>query len=184
MTTVTFDTNLWIDLRDNRGSHEALEALAQILEWHRRGLLEVVSSNRLKEPDSAYMSKKGKEEIEELLREHKIKIMPAPFRTEVSTLAGLDVLEGCETKRTKEEFAKFDEICGGDPASRKSKCTSNDIGDYDTLRGHFAFGFDVLLTNDCKRIFSIDKRERYNSELGILIQNPEEFVKDFSRQSN
>ena len=173
MKKLTFDTNIWIDLRDKRIGHEDI---SRILKWHDQGKVQIFTSNRFYEPDSSQMQQESLKSIEDIFEKHKIEIVPSTLRSGVSALSGRDVLGGGSTNRSREEIILFRQIAGGEPSNKN-------LADFDFLLGHFSDGRDYFITNDERRVFSHDKRARYLDELGLKVVSPKEFVDVFNREN-
>jgi hypothetical protein len=170
---VTVDTCVLLDILD-KGSGSRF---CKLIEWHDSGRIEVAVSNRVRGSDTRKMQEKQRDELGCLLRDHSIKICPAPFRLGFSTLGGGDALGGPKSSRSPEEVAKFRKIVGLGPTfGPASKKVSNEVGDYDALQGDFIAKRHVFLTLDRRGYFAAQRREIYIRELGLIVQSPEEFI--------
>ena len=179
MIIVTLDTNLLITVIQERQGHQKIR---DILAANRRGVISAGISNRLFQPDTVRMDHETKEKLHELLSSYDItEVIPSRFRWGISLLSGLDLISGGHTARTAEEILAFRRISDGDPITRPTRQPKsldkefNDIGDYDALYDHFCSKRDVFLTQEKGRTFSNDKRIAYKEELGLIIQDPEDF---------
>jgi hypothetical protein len=180
MISVTLDTNLFILVIKQRPGYQKVK---DILTAHRDGVISAVISSRAFQPDTLRMGHETKEKFHEMLSSYKIfERMPSRFRWGISVIGGVDLLSGGYTGRTPEEILEFKRISLGDPVTRPDRQPKtldksyNDIGDYDALYDHFCNKRDVYLTKDHRRVFSLDKRPKYISELGLVVQDPDDFV--------
>lgn len=175
MKTATLDTGVLILALDDRpGANEVRE----MLQWHRDGKLGLHVSNRVFEHDTRRMRAAQVDALRTLLEEFDVAIEGAAFRYDFSLLSGGDILSGGPSMRTLEEMARFTKLVGKDPAEEyaASKTLSNKLGDYDSLKGHFASGRNVFVTVDKKHYLDVHRRERYAEQLGLVILSPAEFV--------
>jgi|SRR5271157_1097619 len=178
---VTIDTCVWIEFIDN---NTRAQEVAQILEWHVQGLIQVVVSNRVFDPD--VQSAENRRALTKLFSQHRIQIVPSAFRWGFSRLSCGDVLNGLATLRSGSELEKFAKLVGREPATLPKQNIgaklSNKIGDYDSLRDHYRSGRDVFVTLDRRDYFAVSKREKYKRELGLIVQDPSEFIALFASQ--
>ena len=175
MRTLTLDTCVWIKLID--GADEA-DAVGRLLDLHSQEAVEVVVSNRLYEHDTSKMDLAQITQLKSIFEERQIKIQGSGFRNCFSLLSGGDLLSGGPTIRTPAEMHKFNAIVGKDPiiTHPQGPKLSNKFGDYDSLKDHYAVGRDVFITYDTKHYLSERFRDRYRSELGLIIMSPEHFL--------
>lgn len=171
MITVTFDTNCI------NAKHE-IQALIQLEEWHRGGLIQIIYSTSVEEE---LLDNKG-------AWGHK-------RREKISTYSPLDTAFwlwgysrwGISTKwageSTKEEMERMAGILF--PNRRWSGLSSGQIRDVMTLHTHWTYKRDAFVTLNTKDFVgtSDGKRERLRNEFGILALTPEEAV-DFVRPTS
>jgi len=175
MKKVTMDTGVLINILDAKPGAQDVQ---ELLRWHKEGKIEIYVSNRVFEHDTRKMLQAQVQELQTLLKEYNISIEGAPFRLNFSLLSSRDLLSGGPSIRTPEEMKKFINLVGKDPSGQfaSSKTLSNKLGDYDSLKDHFASGRDVFLTLDKKHYLDVHKRKRYEEQLGLVILSPTEFL--------
>lgn len=175
MKTATLDTGVLIlALDDKPGANDVRE----MLRWHREESLRLYVSNRVFEHDTRRMRAAQVEALHMLLTEFNVDIISATFRFGFSYLSGGDNLSGGPSMRTPKEMERFRKLVGKDPAEEypSSKTLSNKLGDYDSLKDHFASGRNFFVTVDTNHYLDVQRRARYAEQLGLLILSPSEFV--------
>jgi len=123
--------------------------------------------------------------LRDLFLEMKIEVASSPFRVGISRVGGPDVISGPVTvKRSSDDIVKFRKLLGDEPASlppaNVGKRLKNKIGDYDALSIHYTKGRDVFVTSDEHDYFHRARRAVYSKELGLIIQDPQEFVETWT----
>lgn len=136
------------------------------------------ASNRVFEHDIFNMSQDSQRKLHELIRQYKIKNNASVFRLNFSLLDGGDHLDGELSIRTPQEMGKFNKLVGKDPIEefQGNKTLLNKLGDYDSLKDHYASGRDVFVTLDTKHYLAVNMRDKYARELGLVVQSPEDFL--------
>jgi hypothetical protein len=174
---ISLDTGVLILLLDGKPGSADVET---IFCWHRNKKIALYVSNRVFDHDTAKMDALQVKTLRELFEKYRVPVEGAVFRSSFSRLSGKDLLSGGVSLRTQEEMARFVSIVGCDPAvlppSSVGKRLSNKLGDYDSLRDHYASGRDVFITLDTKDYLSTQRRQRYVQELGLVVLDPSEFV--------
>lgn len=88
-------------------------------------------------------------------------------------------------KRSGDELTKFRTVVGLGPRTEpRTKRLRNEVADYDALQVHFTEARGVFLTLDKRGYFSMDNRERYERELGLIVQSAEEFIEPIEKGQN
>jgi DUF2934 family protein len=180
---LTVDTSVWLNWLDKKPGSEHVE---RILTWHSIGLVKVVGSNRIIDPDTWKMDLIQQEQLENEFKRRNIEKIGSSARAGISRVGGLDVLGGYPSERTAEEMKSFRKIVGQDPASLPKetvgKTIYRKIGDYDALYDHFISKRDIFITRDNKDYSHKTKRDTYWNTLGLTIQSPQEFVYQFGAE--
>jgi hypothetical protein len=152
----------------------------EILRWHSAGRLEAFVSNRVFEPDTVRMHPEQVDQLRRTLRDYGIRVVGAVFRSTFSTLSGKDLLSGGRRRRSVDQMARFTELVGREPVSLHPSAVGrklpNKIGDYDSLREHYANMRDVFIPSETHDYFHVAKRPTYERALGLCILRPAEFV--------
>jgi type I restriction enzyme M protein len=152
---VTLDTNIpyrWFE------NHKERVIFEELLDWQTKGAIEIVVTRTIMKdvPREPYRTKVQN------LRELDVEIVGTVFRLDDSLLDGIDMLGlgefGAFEKRLRSEFPNMKEP------------NQNDL---DHIHAHLLNKRDVFLTFE-KAILNL--RERFQSELGVCIQHPEEFL--------
>lgn len=177
MKHVTVDTAVLITLIDDK---PGASVVRELLKRHKDGKINLFVSNRVFEHDTRKMRVAQVEKLRALLSDHNVEIESSGFRTDFSLLSGGDVLSGGSSERTSEEMFSFTKLVGKDPIEEypASKTISRKLGDYDSLRDHFATKKDVFLTLDTKHYLATELRQKYQKDLGLVILSPAEFLEN------
>src|SRR5262245_33533171 len=109
---VTIDTSAWLNWLDKKASRDEIDTL---LVWHAKGLIRIVESNRLIDPETWKMDQAQQQALADEFKRWNIEKVGNVFRLDVSRLNGLDVLDGHATDRAADEIRKFRRIVGEDP---------------------------------------------------------------------
>ena len=162
MLKVTLDTNVIID--------EYL--VTQFKQLEKQGLIDIAVSTRVvadKDQDRDE-ARKGKhlKEFESYPKE------AAPARWGFSSWNGGDVWAAEEHINLSQQL---EEIVFGKISGKRSH---NKVADIDHLHSHYLSGRDIFVTNDKKDIWR--KREELKEKLGIVVENPQEFLSRFQGQ--
>lgn len=175
MLRVMLDTSVWLAFIDRDESAADAQALFNL---RTQGVLEICASSRTVY-DTERMHEEQRLALSKLLEDESI-AAPAQMRWDVSRLDAGDYLGPSNGVRTEAEIAKFDRLVGRDPVALPQTAVGNrlpnKIGDYDALREHFIRGLDAFLTLDARDILHSERRARYRTELGLVIQAPGEFL--------
>ncbi|MEW6113366.1 MAG: hypothetical protein AB1664_14640 [Thermodesulfobacteriota bacterium] len=177
--SVTVDTSVWIHFMN--GWHHTVPCIRKMLVWHQRQFIQIFASSRVFDPDAIRMHIEQQRRLRDLFRDMKIDLTSSPFRWGISGLGGPDVLSGPEwVERSSDDIVKLRRLLGYDPASlpraNVGNRLMNKIGDYDALETHYTQGRDVFVTSDEHDYFNRSRRAVYAKELGLIIQDPQEFV--------
>jgi hypothetical protein len=183
------DTSAVLDCIDRAGAYLSVD---QIAEWHKSGKIMLFVSSRVQYPDTQKMDETQKRKLRQWLTQNSIVETESSWRVGISPVGGPDVIGKPLTHRSENEMERFEIIVGPNPAPGKTpepelkrrwgNMTMNTlerkIGDYDALYDHYAAERDVFITLDTRDYFGIKKRERYKKELNLVVQSPEEFVRE------
>lgn len=177
--SVTLDTSVLIQYIDDDNPSSPIH---RILEASSRGDIDAIVSSRVFYPDVDDMREEQRAEMRTLLNEKDIETQGPVFRVGMSPVGnpprGGDTLGHPSGSRPPEEIERFKHLVGPPPSTREDP-EINDVADYDALRDHYAFERDAFLTFDSSGYLAEGHPERYETELGLIIMEPEEFIERF-----